>query len=127
MTQLKIVLIWQTVQDLSSAEHGMRHLCWELQAWTKSNNDEGTIAFKSRLICVQCLLAKPIKKGSKVWMYCDADTAYLHQFEVYLGQQQNSEFGLGYNVVMKLCKDISTKITISLITNLFVSGQLLKD
>ena len=55
--------------------------------------DEGMIAFKGRLSNVQYLPAKPIKRGIKVWMCCDADTAYLHQFEVYLGQQKNIEFG----------------------------------
>ena len=53
------------------------------------------------LVMYNIYLPKPIKRGIKVWMYCDADTAYLHQFEVYLGQQKNSEFGLGYDVVMK--------------------------
>ena len=47
--------------------------------------DEGMIAFKSGLGYVQYLPAKSIKKGTKVWMHCDACTAYLHQFEVYLG------------------------------------------
>ena len=63
-------------------------------------------AFKGRLSYVQYLPAKPIKTGIKAWMHCYSDTAYLHQFEVYLGQQQNSEFGLGNDVVMKLCNDI---------------------
>ena len=49
--------------------------------------DESMIAFKGRLSYVQYLLAKPIKRGIKVWMYCNADTAYLQQFEVNLGQQ----------------------------------------
>ena len=50
-------------------------------------------------------------------MHCDADTAYLHHFEVYLGQQKDSEFGLGYDVVMKLCKDIlGKKILMSIVT-----------
>ena len=54
--------------------------------------DEDMIAFKGRLSYEQYLPAKPTKKGIKVWMYCGADTAYLLQFEVYLGQQKNSEF-----------------------------------
>ena len=47
--------------------------------------DEGMIAFKGRLIYVQYLPAKPIMRGIKMWMHCEADTPYLHQFEVYLG------------------------------------------
>ena len=45
--------------------------------------------FKERLGYVQYLHAKMIKRRVKVWMCCDADKAYLHQFEVYFGQQQN--------------------------------------
>ena len=78
--------------------------------------DEGIIAFKGRLSYVP---AKPIKTGIKMWMHCDADTAYLHLFEVYLG--------LGYDVVMKLCKDISGKNHHVYCDNLFTSVQLLKD
>ena len=46
--------------------------------------DESMIAFKGRLSYVQYLLAKPIRRGIEVWMCCDADTVYLHQFEMYL-------------------------------------------
>ena len=66
-------------------------------------------------------------RGIKVWVHCDMDTAYLHQFKVYFSQQQNSEFGLGWNVVMKLCKDISGKIYHVSCDNLFTYVQLLKD
>ena len=83
--------------------------------------DDGMIAFKDRLSYVQYLPAKPIKRKIKVWMCCDADTAYLHQFEVYLGWEENSEFGLGYDVVMKLCKDISGKYHHVYCDNLFTS------
>ena len=37
--------------------------------------DEDMIAFKRRLSYIQSLPAKPIKRGIKVWMHCDADTA----------------------------------------------------
>ena len=56
--------------------------------------DEGMITFKGKVSYVQNLPAKPIQRGIKVWMCCDVDTAYLHQFEVYLGLQENCEFGL---------------------------------
>ena len=48
------------------------------------------IVSKGRLSYVQYLLAKPIKKGIKVWMYCDGDTQYLDHIQMYLGQQQRS-------------------------------------
>ena len=37
------------------------------------------------------------------------------------------EFGLGYDVVMKLCKDISAKYHLVYCDNPFTSVQLLKD
>ena len=83
--------------------------------------DEGMIAFKGTLSYIQYLLAKPIKRGIKVQRHCAAYTAYLHQFVVYLGQQKNSKFGLGYDEVMKLCKDISGKNNYVYCNNLFTS------
>ena len=47
--------------------------------------DKGRITFKGRLSYVQYLPVKPIKRGIKVCMCCDVDTAYIHQFKVYLG------------------------------------------
>ena len=44
-----------------------------------------------------------------MWMHCDA------------------EFGLGYDVVVLLCKDISGKNHYVYCGNLFTSVQLLKD
>ena len=78
------------------------------ESWKSGQNqtiDEGVIALRKDLSYVQYLPAKPIKRGIKVWMHCDADTTYLHQSEVYLGWQKKLEFGFGYYVVMKLCKD----------------------
>ena len=47
--------------------------------------DEGMVAFKGRLSYMQYMPAKPIKRGIKIWMRCDAESAYLHQFDIYLG------------------------------------------
>ena len=69
--------------------------------------DEAMIGFKWRLSYVQYLPAKPIKHGIKVWMRCNSELAYLHEFDVYLGCQQNSRHGLAYDVVMKLCQHIA--------------------
>ena len=65
------------------------------------------IAFKGCLSYIQYLPAKPIKHGIKLWMRCDSDSAYLHEYEVYLGRQQNSPNGLAYDVVTKLCQSIA--------------------
>ena len=62
-----------------------------------------------------------------MWMWCDADTAYLHKFDIYLGQRQNSEYGLGYDVVMKLCQEITGKYHHVYFDNLFTSVPLMKD
>ena len=89
--------------------------------------DEGMIAYKGRLNYVQYLPSKPIKRGIKVWMRCDADRAYLHKFDIYLGRRQNSEYGLGYDVVMKLCQEITGKYHHVYFDNLFTSVPLMKD
>lgn len=65
--------------------------------------DEAMIAYTGRLSFRQYMPAKPVKRGMKVWMLCDANSAYMSRFEVYLGRQNNqTEYGLGYNVVTKL-------------------------
>ena len=46
-------------------------------------------------------------------MQCDVESAYLHQFNIYLSWEQNLANGLGYNVVMKLCHEIFNKATTS--------------
>ena len=48
---------------------------------------EGIIAIKVRPSYIQYSPAKQIKRGIKVWMYCDTDTAYVHKFDVYLSYQ----------------------------------------
>ena len=60
-------------------------------------------------------------------MWCDADTAYLHKFDIYLGRRQNSEYGLGYDVVMKLCQEITGKYHHVYFDNLFTSVPLMKE
>ncbi|XP_069128976.1 piggyBac transposable element-derived protein 4-like [Argopecten irradians] len=44
--------------------------------------DETMIKWTGRLSHKQYLPAKPIKRGIKVWMQCDADTAYLNEFDI---------------------------------------------
>ena len=69
--------------------------------------DEAMIAYKGRLSYIQYLPAKPIKRGIKVWVRCDSESAYLHEYDVYLGKQRNSEHGLAYDIVTKLCQSIA--------------------
>ena len=89
--------------------------------------DEGMIAYKGRLSYMQYMPAKPVKCGIKVWLRCDAESAYMHQFDIYLGRRANSPNGLGYDVVMKLCEQINGKYHHVYFDNLFTSVPLLLD
>ena len=89
--------------------------------------DEGMIAYKGRLSYMQYMPAKPIKRGIKVWLRCDTESAYMHQFDIYLGRRTNSPNGLGYDVVMKLCEQLRGKYHHVYFDNLFTSVPLLLD
>jgi hypothetical protein len=70
--------------------------------------------------------AKPIKHGVKVWMLCDATNVYLSRFEFYLGQKNNqTEHGLGHNVVMKPTENIQRTNYFVLFDNFFTDLLLL--
>ena len=60
-------------------------------------------------------------------MWCDAESAYLHQFNIYLSQEQNLANGLGYDVVMKLCHEIVNKNHHIIFNNLFTQVPLIND
>ena len=85
------------------------------------------IAFKGWLSYIQYLPAKPIKCGIKLWIRCDTEYAYFHEYEVYLGQQQNSPNGLAYDVVTKLCQSIAGHNHHVYCDNYFTSMPLLNQ
>ena len=89
--------------------------------------DEGMVAYKGRLSYMQYMPAKLIKRGIKIWMRCDAESAYLHQFNIYLGRGNNSPNGLEYDVVMKLCQDLVAKKHHVYFDILFTSIPLMND
>ena len=89
--------------------------------------DEAMIGFKGKLSYVQYLPTKPIKCGIKMWMRFDSELAYLHEFDVYLGHEQNSIHGLAYDVVMKLCQHIAGKNHHLYCDNYFTSILLFTD
>ena len=60
-------------------------------------------------------------------MRCDAESAYLHQFDIYLGRARKTPNGLGYDVVMKLCQDLIGKKHHVYFDNLFSSAPLMMD
>ncbi|KAK3729731.1 hypothetical protein QZH41_002045 [Actinostola sp. cb2023] len=74
--------------------------------------DEGMVAFKGRLGFRQYMPAKPTKYGIKVWMAADAESAYVVNFSVYLGSEENGApriHGLGYETVMKMARPYLNK------------------
>ena len=69
--------------------------------------DEGMVAFTGHLSYVQYLPAKPVKCGIKLWLRCDSNSAYLHQFDVYLGKSTVvSDHGLYFDVIDKLMEPL---------------------
>ena len=46
-----------------------------------------------------------MKWGMKIWVLAESTTGYTYDYEVYTGRSNvKSLNGLGYDVVMKLCK-----------------------
>ena len=91
--------------------------------------DEGMIAFTGHLSYVQYMPAKPIKHGIKLWLRCDSNSAYLHQFDVYLGKSGNrtvSTNGLYFDVVDKLTESLHGGNHHVYFDNLYTSVPLLK-
>ncbi|XP_067910284.1 piggyBac transposable element-derived protein 4-like [Heterodontus francisci] len=66
--------------------------------------DEGMVAYKGRLYFKQYSPAKPTKWGLKVWMLCEAESGYCLNFSIYTGRKTASQFSVGYDVVMDLCR-----------------------
>ncbi|XP_060562864.1 piggyBac transposable element-derived protein 4-like [Ruditapes philippinarum] len=89
--------------------------------------DEAMVAFAGRLSYRQYMPAKPVKRGIKVWMLCDAQSAYLSRFDIYLGRQENrTEHGLGHNVVMKLSDHLRHSFRWLFFDNFFTGVELMQ-
>ena len=89
--------------------------------------NEAMIAFKGHLSYIQYLPAKLMKCGIKVWLRCNSESAYLHKYEIYLGQQQNLPNGLAYDVATKLCQTIAGHNHHAYCDNYYTSMPLLKQ
>ena len=98
MSQLKIVLIMTNCTRFFKCSTWYETALLCLRAWTQSNHWWRHDCLKARPIYGQYSPAKPIMRGIRMWMQCDADKAYLPQFQMYLGWQQNSWCGLEYDV-----------------------------
>ena len=69
--------------------------------------DESMIGTKARLSFLQYMPKKPTKWGVKVQVCADAETGYIHTFDVYTGKSaMGIENGLAYSVVMHLVQDL---------------------
>jgi len=89
--------------------------------------DEAMIAFTDLLSIKQYMPKKPIKRGIKVWVMCDTNTALMSRFEFYLGRQNDErEHGLGYNLVMKLSDNIRHTHRFLFFDNVFTSIPLME-
>lgn len=64
--------------------------------------DEHMVKFKGHNIMKQYMKDKPIPWGFKLWCRCDAQTGYLHQFDIYVGKKERKEVGIGESVVLNL-------------------------
>ena len=47
--------------------------------------DEAMVKFQGRSSLKQYMPLKPIKRGFKIWCLCDANSGYLHEFQIYTG------------------------------------------
>lgn len=58
----------------------------------------------------QYLPNKPTKWGFKVWSLADSQNGYVCDIDIYTGKRaQPSQYGLGYDVVMRLMGDYVDK------------------
>ena len=67
--------------------------------------------FSGRVEFLQYNVQKPVRCGLKLWVRCDADSAYCQEFEVYLGagSSAHSKNGTLFDVVWKIVKSIQGK------------------
>lgn len=89
--------------------------------------DERMVANKGRYSFRQYIKDKPTKWGMKIWVLADSITGYTWNFDVYLGKRENTGFGLGYTVVMNLCKNLFRQGYKLFMDNFYTSIQLFID
>lgn len=89
--------------------------------------DESMVAFTGRSTMKQFMPLKPIKRGFKVWALADSSNGYLINFDVYTGKKSSNqtEFGLGENVVLDLTQNLKHKSCCLYFDNFFTSIPLI--
>lgn len=104
------------------------HLNEKFQAGMKPSRnqsiDESMIKFKGRVKFVQYMPMKPIKRGYKVWVRAEKNS-YVMQFQIYTGQEESSEKGLGARVIKELSSSLEGKNYNVFFDNFFNSVDLL--
>ena len=91
--------------------------------------DESMIKFKGRSSIKQYLPLKSIKRGYKVWCLCNPITAYLFNYQIYLGKEETSEkeIHLGERVVFDLISGYNFQGKHLYFDNFFTSLRLLEN
>ena len=87
--------------------------------------DEAMIPFQERSSLKQYMLAKPVKRGIKVWCRADSQNGYICQFQIYTGSTGSTEFGLGERVVLDFSKELEGRKYHLYFDNFFTSALLL--
>jgi len=90
--------------------------------------DEGMVGFKGRCSFLQYMPAKPVKRGLKIWIRCDAESGYAQQMSVYLGKGGGSASpnGVYFDIVDELTKPLRGGYYNIFMDNLYTSIPLLK-
>ena len=71
------------------------------------------VKFKGHSSMKQHVKNKPIKWEFKFWLRCNAITGYIYEFDIYIGQKDAPELGLGKNIVLDFAKKLhGTRISV---------------
>ncbi|XP_039967518.1 piggyBac transposable element-derived protein 4-like [Bactrocera tryoni] len=91
--------------------------------------DESMTKFKGRSSLKQYMPLKPIKRGIKLWLRCDADSGYTYDFNVYVGkgtEVSSDALTLGEKVVKTLVGTIKVPDVVLCFDRFFTSVNLLE-
>ena len=103
----------------------IREKCLTLYKPHKENAvDEAMVKFKGRSTLKQCMPAKPIKRGYKVWCRCDSHNGFTCCFQVYLGATDSVEKDLGIRATLDMTWDIFNKGYITYTVIIFCLPQI---
>ena len=97
----------------------------ELPPKESEEYDEHMCKFKGKSIMRQYMKNKPIKWSFKFWFRCGAKSGYLYEFDMYLGNKANTEFGLAESAVLSLCQKFKDTHCVVFFDNFFTSPALL--